>query len=84
MAGVKGARVVMGWWVEGILDDDPQRIDSDGLAHEPLPRRLSRVFHVKQAADDFAALVRANVKRYPTSVTIRTKTGDDHIEGGGA
>lgn len=68
-------RVVKGWWVEGILDDDPPHIDPDGREHEPVPRRISRVFHVKGAADDYAALLRKNLKRYPASVNIRTKTG---------
>ena len=51
------------------------RTGPDVLEHEPIPRRISRVFHVKQAVDDYAALLRKNLKRYPASVNIRTKTG---------
>lgn len=65
----------MGWWVEGILDDDRPNARTGELS----PRALTRVFHCYQAALDYAAYLRARV-RLPNAVTVRTKEGYDDIE----
>jgi hypothetical protein len=69
-------KITKGWWVEAVLDDDKP----DPFTNTYLPKRISRVYHVYQAAADYAAFLRAHLKVHPESVNIRTKSGYDDIE----
>jgi hypothetical protein len=65
--GTRLTRVVKGWFVEGVADDDPEG---------QKPHRLSRIYHVREAAEEFMARLRQTA-RHPETINVRTRTGVD-------
>jgi hypothetical protein len=64
--------VVKGWRVFGVPDD--------ATGEKSQPVALSRKYDVREAADEFAAMVRSTCK-WPDTVYVKAITGFDGIAG---